>query len=86
MELGNSGLLNENVPGELGNVWLGGWVLIELLVFVVVVHIVTNSEEFLVVVGTCQENSSDSNNFRLGQSVDIGRLTLNSKFKYCFSF
>lgn len=50
LELSDSRLFNEDVPGKSGDVWLGGRVLIEFSLIIVVVHIVTNSEELLVVV------------------------------------
>ena len=40
------------MSGKFGDVWLGGRVLIEFLVFIKIINVVAHSEELLVVVRT----------------------------------
>ena len=66
LELSDSGLLNKNVSQQLGNIWLRGRVLVHFWVFIEVVDVVANSEEFLLIIGASQEDCSDSHNFSRG--------------------
>ncbi len=63
LELSDSWFLHKNVSSKLGDVWLHGWVLIELWFFIVVIHVITNTEEFLLIVGASQQDSSHSDYF-----------------------
>lgn len=64
------------MTGELGEVWVHGWVLEELRVLIEVVDIVANSEEFLLVVGASNKYTSNSNNLLLRELTHIGVLSL----------
>ena len=64
------------MPGQFeddGNCW---WVLIQLGLFVVVVDIVADSEEFLVVVRASQKNGSHSNNVVARNQIVVWGFTL----------
>ncbi len=61
LELSDSGLFDQNVASKFLNDGLLRRVLVQLLIFIVVVHVVTYSEELLLVVGACDKDTSNSN-------------------------
>ena len=64
LKFGYSWLLNKNMSRKFVHIWDSRWVFNKFwkLVRISIVHIVTNSKEFLVVViRTCQQNSCDTN-------------------------
>lgn len=77
LELGNSGLLYKNMTHKFGNVRFHWWIFLHFWVFIVVVHIVTNSEELLVVVGAGEQKSSHTNYFNFWKSGSFWSRTLN---------
>lgn len=62
LELGNSGLLDQDVTNEAVNKRLLRRVLSKLGLLVIVVHIVAYSEELLVGVGAGHQNASHTDN------------------------
>ena len=76
LELSDSGLFNQNVSGQSVYVWHLRRVLIQLRVFIEVVDIVANSEEFLVIVRASEENGSDSDDVTLGDKVWVWGFSL----------
>jgi hypothetical protein len=79
------------VSGQLANLGLRGWVLVQLRVFVEVVDIVAHSEELLLVVGSCQKDGSDTHyvtclnlcwvrSFALYAELMLNVLTSKTKF------
>lgn len=76
LELGNSGLLNQHMSGKFLYEGLLRRVLIQLLLFVVVVNIVANSEEFLLVVGAGDQNASDTHDVILLQHSVVRGFSL----------
>ena len=53
LELGNSGLLDQNMSGQLGDVRLFRGVLGQLRVLIIVVDVVADTEKFLIGIGAC---------------------------------
>ena len=79
LELGHAGLLNQDVAHELADVGLSGRVLVELseLVGVRIIHVVADSEEFLIVVVRAREqDGGDADDVRLRKLANVGASTL----------
>ena len=58
LEFCNSRLFNKDVSSQPLDIGLFGWVLSELQLFIVVVHVVADSEELLVCVRASDQNTS----------------------------
>ena len=79
LELGDSGLLSKNVPGESLNDGGGRWVLIQLHIVVLNVDVVADAEELLtVLVRACEENSGHSNDVAHWQVAWVWGVSLSS--------
>ena len=78
LELGYSGLFNEDVSGKLLNDGSLRGVLSHLRVFIVVVDVVADTEELLVGVGAGNEDTCDTHDLRLLDLAHIGWLTLHT--------
>jgi hypothetical protein len=76
LELSYSGLLYQDMTSKLINFWHHGWVLIQFLVFIVVVHIVAYAEELLTVVGAGQEDACHTYDVVLRDAVDVRWVSL----------
>lgn len=61
-EAGHSGLLGENISSNTLDDGLGRRLGVELLRVVLIVDIVTNTDEFPFVVATCEKDHSDAQN------------------------
>ena len=79
VELCDSWSLDQDVSSELADVWFRGWVLVEFGVFVVVVDVVTNSEELMSLVGTGEQDASHSHNLCLWNPAHIRWLACYDK-------
>ena len=77
LEFGDTGLLGQDVALELRDLGLGWRHLVHLRGVVLNVHVVTNTQEFLViVVGASQKDSSDTDSVRFRNLSRVGRLSL----------
>lgn len=52
------------------------WVLIELLILIVVVHIVAHAEELLSIIGAGEQDASHSDHIVLGNARHIRAVSL----------
>ncbi len=71
LELSDSGLFDQNVTSKFLNDGLLRRVFVQLLVFIVVVDVVTYSEELLLVVGACDKDTSNSNDVVLLKNSEV---------------
>ena len=78
LKLSHSWFFNQYVSNQFGNIRFLRRVLVHFLIFIEIVHIVSHSEEFLLIVRTCQQDCCYSNNFRLRNLTYIWSSTLNS--------
>lgn len=81
LKFGHSGLLDEDVPGEFGDVGLRGRVLVEFLLLVEVVHVVAHAEELLAVVGASQQQGGDSHDIVFRQARVVGGVSLERRLR-----
>lgn len=76
MESGHSGIRSQDVSLKLREVWLCGWVLPKLWVWVLIVDIVAHTNELLSMVGAGDKNHSHTHSVRLRNEGWVGGISL----------
>ena len=65
---GDAWLLGKNLPLHLLNDGLGGGVECKCLVCVLVVHVVSDTDELALVIAAAKQNDGDTNDFAVGDA------------------
>ena len=77
LELGDAGLLGEDVPVKAGDHGRSGRVLVELGAVVLDVHVVADAEELLaILVGAGEEDGGDADDVSDGKVAVVGCISL----------
>lgn len=75
----DSWLLSKDIAADTLKNWLGWWVCVHLIVVVLVVDIVANTNKLAVIVGAGQEDDSDTKNFGIWNAAGVWSLGLKDK-------
>jgi hypothetical protein len=76
----HAGLLCKNVATNLLDDGLGRRVGLKLLVVILVVDVVSDTNELATIVGAAQKDNSDSNDLGIGNALRVGGVGLKNEF------
>ena len=79
---GDSGLLCENIAADLLKDGLGWWIGIELLGVILVVDIVSDTNELATIVCAGEENNGNTKDFGIWDTAGIGWIGLKDELVY----
>jgi hypothetical protein len=81
-ESSHAGLLGQHITLHTLDDRLGRRFGVELFRVILIVDVITNADKFSSVVGTSQENDSDTKNFGIGDAGGVGSIGLENEFVY----
>lgn len=78
----NSRLLCENVSSYAVEIWFRWRVGVELFGVVLIVDVVSYSDEFSIIVGTSEEDDGDAKDLRIGNTFGVWGIGLENELVY----